>query len=73
VLGLTATDSEALRDALLEAARLVEATPGNLDEYGQRYTLDFIMVGPAGTATVRSGWIVRTDEDFARFVTGYVL
>jgi hypothetical protein len=73
VLGLTAADTEDLRSALLEAARLLEVTPGETDEYGQRYTLDLIMVGPAGQATVRSGWIVRTGEDYLRLTTCYVL
>jgi Domain of unknown function (DUF6883) len=52
---------------------MLDATPGERDEYGQRYTIDFIMVGPAGQATVRSGWIVRIGEDFARLTTSYVL
>ena len=73
VLGLTADDAEELREALLQAAQMLDAVPGEGDEYGQRYTIDFIMVGPAGQATVRSGWIVRTGEDFARLTTSYVL
>lgn len=73
VLGLTAADAADLRDALLEAARTLDATLGESDQYGQRYTIDLIMVGPAGVGTVRSGWIVRTGEDFARLTTCYVL
>jgi uncharacterized protein DUF6883 len=73
VLGLTAADAEELRDSLLEAARLQDVVPGEQDEYGQRYTLDAIVVGPAGQAVVRSAWIVRTGEDFPRLTTCYVL
>jgi uncharacterized protein DUF6883 len=73
VLGLTDADAEELREALQQAARMLDATPGEQDEYGQRYTIDFIMVGPTGQVTVRSGWIVRTGEEFARLTTCYVL
>jgi len=73
VLGLTAADAADLRDALLDAARTLDATLGESDQYGQRYTIDLIMVGPAGVGTVRSGWIVRTGEEFARLTTCYVL
>jgi hypothetical protein len=73
VLGLTDTDAEELRVALLEAARTMDALPGEQDEYGQRYTLDLILAGPAGQATVRSTWIVRAGEEFARLTSCYVL
>jgi hypothetical protein len=72
-LGLTAKDSEELRDALLSAVLLEEAFPAEEDEYGQRYMLDFEMSTEAGSASVRSGWIVRSREDFPRFTTCWVL
>jgi len=68
-LGLTADDAEELRAALLEAAAQHEAQPGEADQYGQRYVLDFGMESAAGHATVRSIWIVRTGEDFPRLVS----
>lgn len=46
---------------------------GVADVFGQRYELDVEVTTEAGTATVRSGWIVRTDEAFPRLVTPYVL
>jgi hypothetical protein len=73
VLGLTAADADTLRAALLAAAAHSEATLGQQDQYGQRYILDFSVTGPAGQATVRSCWIVRTGEDFVRLTTCYVL
>jgi len=72
-LGLTRDHAEQLRDALLEAARTDEAMPTDQDEYGQRYVVDFRMNGPAGQAKVRSSWIVRTGEDFARLTSSYVI
>jgi hypothetical protein len=73
VLGLTDADAEHLRNSLLEAAHTLDATTGETDEYGQRYVMDSIVVGPAGQATVRSSWIVRADEDFPRLVTCFLL
>ena len=62
-----------LQKQLLEAARQEEVSPGENDQYGQRYMLDFEAQGPSGQAQIRSSWIVRTGEDFPRLVTCYVL
>ncbi len=72
-LGLTANDAEELRAALLSAALSEEAVPAENDEYGERYMLDFKMGTEAGTATIRSGWIVRHDEEFPRLTSCWVL
>ena len=72
-LGLTPVDAEMLRDALLDAAESDDAAPGEVDEYGERFVVDFEMDGPTGHVAVRSAWIVRVDEDFPRFVSCYVL
>lgn len=72
-LGLAARDSEELRQTLLSAALSEEAMPTEEDEYGKRYVLDFEMKTEVGTATVRSGWIVRRDEGFPRFTSCWVL
>ena len=72
-LGLTAEDSEKLRRALLSAAVSKEAVAAEKDEYGQRYMLDFEMSTEAGSATVRSGWIVRSGEGFPRLISCWVL
>ena len=72
-LGLGVDDAEDLREALLSAARSEEAIAGEEDEYGERYVLDFEMRTAVGTATVRSGWIVRHGEDFPRLTSCYVV
>ncbi len=71
-LGLTAADAPKLRAKLLEIARAGEATIGELDGYGQRYTMDFTMVTAVGKATVRSGWIVIRGKRVPRLTTRYV-
>lgn len=72
-LGLSSSDAEYLRGVLLSAALVTEVIEGEADAFGRRYVLDAEVTTEAGTATVRSGWIVRTDEAFARLVTCYVL
>ena len=71
-LGLTAGDASKLRTKLLEVARTGEAELGELDAYGQRYTMDFTMVTAVGTATIRSGWIVIRGKKEPRLTTCYV-
>jgi hypothetical protein len=73
VLGLAQADAETLRRALLNAAMNSEATPGEKDRYGQRFVLDFEMAGPKVKAVVRSLWMVRAGEDFARLLTCFLL
>jgi len=73
VLGLSATEADVLREALLRAACEEDATEGERDEYGQRYVVNFEMSGPRGRAKVRSLWIVLHAEEFPRMVTCYVL
>jgi len=74
LLGLQQGDSAKLRQILLEvAARSEVAAMGEQDDFGQRYVIDFIMSGPAKSATVRSTWIVRTGEDIPRLTSCYVL
>ncbi len=72
-LGLTAQDSEEIRQTLLSAALSEEAMPAEEDEYGKRYVLDFEMSTEVGSARVRSGWIVRSGENFPRFTSCWVL
>ena len=68
-LGLTAADAPKLREKLLEVARTGESELGELDMYGQRYTIDFGMETEVGKAIVRSGWIILRDETTPRLTT----
>ena len=73
VLGFTDRNAEELRNALLSATRNNEAVPTEVDEYGQRYVLDFVITGTAGWGHIRSSWIIRHGEDFPRLTSCYVL
>jgi hypothetical protein len=72
-LGLTQADAEVLYRELLRVAREADATEGDADQYGERYTIDFELVRNDRRATVRSAWIIRRGERFPRLTTCYVL
>src|SRR5262249_39354055 len=72
-LGLTAPDAPQLSELILRGVRDQQATPGRIDEYGQRYQVDLSLTTDAGTAVVRTVWIVRAGEEVPRLVTCYVL
>ncbi len=73
VLGFAESSAPILRAALLDAAHTCDAVRGEIDEHGQRFTIDFAMTGPVGSSTVRSVWIVRRGEDFPRLVSCYII
>jgi hypothetical protein len=72
-VGIGQAASNVLTEALLAAARNAQAVRGRPSPYGQRYTIDFDLAGPARAVRVRSTWIVRTGEDFPRLTTCFVL
>jgi hypothetical protein len=60
-------------DADLRAQHLAaEALPGQSSPFGQKYEVHATLTGPGGrSAQVVSVWVVRTGEEFPRFVTAY--
>ena len=73
LLGMNNNDADALQQILLNVIQTEEATLGELDGYGQRYVIDFMLTWQGRQATVRSAWIIRLNEDFPRLVTCYPL
>ena len=72
-VGIREGDAGELRTDLLRAASDAEATTGVLNEYGQRYVIDFELVRQSRTVRIRSTWIVLTGQDLPRLTTCYVL
>jgi hypothetical protein len=70
---MTADNAEELRQILLEAIKTHEAQLGRQDEFGQRYTLDFIIERQARSATLRSGWIIENGSEVPKLTTCYPL
>ena len=73
VLGMGEKDSQLLYNAILKAVAENEAHPTEADQFGARYIMDFELSVNGRSATVRTGWIIRTKEDFARLSTCYIL
>jgi hypothetical protein len=72
-LGLTQADAEFLREELLRTAREANAAPGDRDEYGKRYTVDFELTQGDRQATIRSAWIIRPSESVPQLTSCFVL
>ncbi len=72
-LDITLENLEELKTALLEAVKNYDAIPTKANAYGQKYIIDFPMTRNNKTAIIRSGWIIRNNEDFPRLVTCYIL
>ena len=72
-LGLTQADAELLRERLLRAAREADVAVGDVDDYGERYTIDFGFAPNVRRAIVRTIWIVRRGERFPRLTSCFVL
>lgn len=71
-LGYSRSTWPKLLDDLETLAREQEATPGATSKYGQKFEIRSILKGPSGReATLISVWMVRTDEDFPRFITAF--
>jgi hypothetical protein len=73
ILGMTDGDAEELRQILLEVVKTHEAQLGRQDEFGQRYTLDFIIEWQNRSATLRSGWIIEHGSEIPKLTTCYPL
>jgi hypothetical protein len=70
-LGLGQLDAWRLRERLLDAASQ-DAKLTAETRFGDLFVIDFEMKTSSGRATVRSNWIVRYGEDFARLTTCFV-
>jgi filamentous hemagglutinin len=72
VLGFDRSNIHLLIEELRRGVVTHAAEPGSVDEYGARYRVDMRVIGPKGTATVRTAWIYRTGSDVPELVTLHV-
>ena len=72
-LGMSVGDAPALRNVLLEIVKSHDAHLGLRDDYGQRYTVDFLFEWRGKQVMIRSGWIIEHDSDTPRLTTCYPL
>jgi len=73
VLGFTKDNYAELLIQIENKALHADATLHSEDKYGKRYTVDLLIEGTQGQqATVRTGWLVSSEDDKAHLVTIYV-
>jgi len=73
ILEMKADNAEELRQILLEIIQTHEARLGKQDEFGQRYTIDFLVQWQNRSATLRSGWIIERGLEIPKLTTCYPL
>jgi uncharacterized protein DUF6883 len=74
VLGITLSNRDALRDAILAAAANSDEAEAIGDNgHGMVYLLRFPLTTAHGTAMILTVWIILHGEDFPRLVTCYIL
>ena len=71
-LGMTKVDAPALRQRLMQVAASEQAQIGEIDRFGQRYTIDFELWKGTRKVVVRSGWIILSNETVPRLTTCYI-
>ncbi|WP_188258733.1 DUF6883 domain-containing protein, partial [Pseudomonas sp. PSB18] len=72
VLGFTKDNSDLLMKQLREGIMSNTPTPGKVDQYGARFTVDIPVTGPAGNGVVRSGWIYKSGSNVPELTTIFV-
>jgi hypothetical protein len=72
-LNIELNDMEILKNALLHAVKNNKAFFFESNQYGTKYTLEFEMTHQNKTATIKSAWMVRHNENFPRLITCYIL
>jgi hypothetical protein len=71
-LGYSAETWRQLENDLRSQHLSRDATAEESTGYGKKYTIRATLVGPSSqSAEVVTVWVVRTGEDFPRFVTAY--
>jgi Domain of unknown function (DUF6883) len=69
-LGYAPDQWERLQDHILAIARSGAISAETATTYGRKFEVDGILTAPSGlSATVRTVWIIRVEEDFPRLVT----
>ncbi len=71
-LGFNQTNAESLVNQIKEGIKNTTPTPGKVDNYGARFTVDIPVTGPKGSGVVRTGWIYEGDSNTPRLTTLFV-
>ncbi|WP_370518074.1 DUF6883 domain-containing protein [Micromonospora sp. MP36] len=67
--GLGPDDAVTIEQQIREGVRQGSPHPGKADQYGQRWSVDVPLTGPAGTIMVRTAWMLEEGSSTPRLVT----
>ncbi len=73
VLGVTALDANELKVRILQEIQHNPVKIKKEDRYGKRYSVEFSWTRAGRTATVMTGWIIRTGENIPRLTSCYII
>jgi len=71
-LGVTSEDAQELINQIKNKIMEADCVKGDIDEYGQRFTVDVEIEIDKAKAIVRTGWILKQNETRPVFMTCYV-
>jgi hypothetical protein len=72
VLGITQDNASVLYSAIHAGLKSAPSVKKHADKHGQRYEVDIPVTGPAGSAMVRTGWIVQKEGSVPQLTSAYV-
>lgn len=72
-LGVSVDDAEWLRQKLYEGIQSHSAEKQEIDSFGDRWRVDLPLTRQTKSVVVRTGWIIKTGEQFPRLITCWVL
>ena len=72
VLGMTENDAGELEKAILKAILENEAKPTRLDEYGQRYEVEFEFERNGRKVVILTSWILETGKRAPHLTSCYI-
>jgi hypothetical protein len=71
-LGITVENSQELINQIRKGIIQKDCLKGDVDDYGQRFTVDVEIVIDSKKAVVRTGWILKKNETRPVFTTCFV-
>lgn len=72
VLGYNQSNAGGLLQQIQAGVMKNTPTPGVVDKFGARFTVDIPVTGPAGSGVVRTGWIFKPGSTTPELTTLFV-
>nr|WP_163504084.1 DUF637 domain-containing protein [Halomonas socia] len=71
-LGFTRNNADDLMQQVRQGVMENTPIPGKVDQFGERFTVDIPVTGPAGSGVVRTGWIYKSGSAAPEMTTIFV-